>query len=227
METTAFYSYKGGAGRTALCTDAASVLAKQGKRVVVLDLDLDSPGLHYRIPRSVHSRTGVVDLLRKIVDSDRSPIERPPRNLLLIPAGHAPYPEYWAALGELRRLLRTSGSLLECVLELQARIAEELSADCLLIDCPSGISELGGVATLLADRVVCLTTGDQESTEGTVIAISEMKSAPRLDSQRNLSIEVVLMNNEPDLASAAETFGVPVSVPSVSPLGVKIGTASG
>ncbi len=41
-----FYSYKGGTGRTMALANTAWVLAANGKRVLVVDWDLESPGLH-------------------------------------------------------------------------------------------------------------------------------------------------------------------------------------
>ena len=44
METIAFYSYKGGVGRSLLVANAARFLGMLGKRVVALDLDFEAPG---------------------------------------------------------------------------------------------------------------------------------------------------------------------------------------
>jgi cellulose biosynthesis protein BcsQ len=41
-----FYSYKGGTGRTMALANVAWILAANGKRVLVADWDLESPGLH-------------------------------------------------------------------------------------------------------------------------------------------------------------------------------------
>src|SRR5580658_5977806 len=49
METVAFYSYKGGVGRSLLLANAARFLATLGKSVVALDFDLEAPGLHYKL----------------------------------------------------------------------------------------------------------------------------------------------------------------------------------
>src|SRR5436309_1062165 len=45
-ETVAFYSYKGGVGRSLLLANVAVILAQAGRRVVCVDLDLDAGGLH-------------------------------------------------------------------------------------------------------------------------------------------------------------------------------------
>lgn len=45
-KTIAFYSYKGGVGRTTALTHVAWILASRGKKVVVVDLDFEAPSLH-------------------------------------------------------------------------------------------------------------------------------------------------------------------------------------
>src|SRR6202008_3846708 len=41
-----FYSYKGGTGRSMALANVAFILASNGKRVLMLDWDLEAPGLH-------------------------------------------------------------------------------------------------------------------------------------------------------------------------------------
>lgn len=41
-----FYSYKGGVGRTIALIETAYNLADAGKRVLLLDLDVEAPSLH-------------------------------------------------------------------------------------------------------------------------------------------------------------------------------------
>ncbi|WP_437926377.1 AAA family ATPase [Sorangium sp. So ce291] len=50
----AFYSYKGGVGRTTAITHTAYELARSGKKVVLVDLDLEAPGLNdvFDLPKS-------------------------------------------------------------------------------------------------------------------------------------------------------------------------------
>ena len=40
------YSYKGGSGRTVASANLAAALAKNGKRVLIIDMDIEAPGLH-------------------------------------------------------------------------------------------------------------------------------------------------------------------------------------
>src|SRR5438874_11280472 len=41
-----FYSYKGGTGRSMALANFAWIMAASGKRVLVIDWDLEAPGLH-------------------------------------------------------------------------------------------------------------------------------------------------------------------------------------
>ncbi|MFL6203305.1 MAG: hypothetical protein ACJ76J_29415 [Thermoanaerobaculia bacterium] len=58
METLAFYSYKGGVGRSLLLANAARFLASLGKGVVALDFDFEAPGLHYKLGMRPIGRAG-------------------------------------------------------------------------------------------------------------------------------------------------------------------------
>jgi cellulose biosynthesis protein BcsQ len=43
MYTITFYSFKGGVGRTMALVNVAAELAKMGRKVLVVDFDLDAP----------------------------------------------------------------------------------------------------------------------------------------------------------------------------------------
>jgi cellulose biosynthesis protein BcsQ len=45
-EIISFYSYKGGVGRSMAVANVATLLAHRGRRVLVVDFDLEAPGLH-------------------------------------------------------------------------------------------------------------------------------------------------------------------------------------
>ncbi len=63
-----FYSYKGGTGRTMALANVAWILAASGRRVLVVDWDLESPGLHrFFLPfldeSTVSATPGVIDMI--------------------------------------------------------------------------------------------------------------------------------------------------------------------
>ncbi len=216
METVAFYSYKGGVGRSLLLANAARFLATLGKGVVALDFDFEAPGLHYKLgsshgqisSSSVVSAGGAVPYLIASTEGSAFP---PPFDmhivpvhvptdaggwLKLMPAGPAPHQSYWAAFkefGERLRLSDPSGRGFMALLDLQARIADELKPDYLLIDVRAGITEMGGVATtVLADTVVCMFVANQESLDGTLTVVEALKRTPRPANRNAIRIVPVL-----------------------------------
>jgi len=63
-----FYSFKGGTGRTMALANVAWILAANGKRVLIADWDLESPGLHrffqpFLNPK-VRERPGIINFIR-------------------------------------------------------------------------------------------------------------------------------------------------------------------
>lgn len=59
--TIAFYSFKGGVGRTTALTHIAWTLARRGRKVVVVDLDLEAPGLSSAFQSVKSPPNGIVD----------------------------------------------------------------------------------------------------------------------------------------------------------------------
>jgi len=122
MRTVVFYSYKGGTGRTLALANVARFATRAGKKVVVLDMDLEAPGLTYKLLPREHRQTrcrGLVgclletqqygevpqDLGEFILDIELHALPHLANVhggwLRLMPAGAVPSPNYF---GELRRL---------------------------------------------------------------------------------------------------------------------------
>src|SRR5262245_48747170 len=73
-----FYSYKGGTGRSMAMANIAWILACQGKRVLMIDWDLEAPGLHryfrpFLIDDELSSSEGLVDLIDRYATRVISP----------------------------------------------------------------------------------------------------------------------------------------------------------
>lgn len=76
-----FYSFKGGTGRTMALANVAWILAANGKRVLIADWDLESPGLHRFVQPFMetrdYDRPGIVELVRRyawaMVDAEIDP----------------------------------------------------------------------------------------------------------------------------------------------------------
>jgi len=114
MKTIVFYSYKGGVGRTLALVNVANRLAEFGKKVCIIDFDLEAPGLEYKYGNKIDVNsitTGIVDYIYKFtterdVDSIEKyaidiPMSPPQKNIHLIPAGNHDSGDYWKKLSRI------------------------------------------------------------------------------------------------------------------------------
>ena len=76
-----FYSYKGGTGRTMALANVAWILASNGKRVLSVDWDLESPGLHkffhpFLDESTVSATPGVIEIINDYASAAVDPRPR-------------------------------------------------------------------------------------------------------------------------------------------------------
>ncbi len=76
-----FYSYKGGTGRTMALANVAWILASNGNRVLSVDWDLESPGLHkffhpFLDESTVSATPGVIEIINDYASAAVDPGER-------------------------------------------------------------------------------------------------------------------------------------------------------
>ncbi len=172
-----FYSYKGGVGRTFVLANVAAVLARWGLRVLCVDWDLEAPGLHLYFKKLLDPPaplTGLLDVieahragaplpwrdhLRKAVLADATH----PIDLLCAGAGDDRYEGRVQAIRWEDLFARHElGVALE---QMRAEWCE--SYDLVLVDSRTGITDLGGICTiLLPDILVLLGTANRQSIDG-------------------------------------------------------------
>src|SRR5215469_17892299 len=75
MYTITFYSFKGGVGRTMALVNTAVELARRGRKVLLVDFDLEAPGLStYELLRSEKPHPGIVEYVTEFRRTHRSPL---------------------------------------------------------------------------------------------------------------------------------------------------------
>lgn len=184
MKTITFYSYKGGVGRSLALVNIATRLAEFGKKVCVIDFDLEAPGLHLKFPVSrgnlKRTNKGIVDyvydfsqkgILQKnikdfCVEVD---ISKSSKSLSLITAGNTDSKDYWMKLSSINwyDLIYENPNGLAFFLHLKEIIKKEIKPDFLLIDSRTGISEMSGITlSLLADEIVIVAANNKENLSG-------------------------------------------------------------
>jgi MinD-like ATPase involved in chromosome partitioning or flagellar assembly len=157
-----FYSFKGGVGRTTALVACAWQLARTGKKVMAIDLDLEAPGLGALF--EVKTNRGVVDLLvdhlaAGTCDLDGAVAERSPAlgadgdRVSIIPAGRleASYLEKLARLDFVSANppagTDADPSPIEQALQAILRaVFKQLKPDYILLDSRAGLHDLAGLS---------------------------------------------------------------------------------
>lgn len=166
-----FYSIKGGVGRSTAIAACAWKMAQLGKRVLVLDVDLESPGLSSSLlPEDRQPAYGITDwLVEDLVDHAEGilPDMVATSNLshdgeiYIVPAHGANPGEYVSKLGRVwMPKVKPDGSRESFSLRLQRMIAAleaRIEPDVVLIDSRAGIDEVASscVTDLGAHLVLC------------------------------------------------------------------------
>ncbi len=178
----AFYSLKGGVGRSTATAFAGWKLAQAGHSVLIMDLDLEAPGISTSVlPADARPEFGIVDWFVEdavgqgdsVVErmTARSPLSTGSRGELWVTPSHGHRPgEFVAKLG--RAFLDLSGP--SGVEPWQQRLGRLLAAveshrkpDVVLIDARSGFHDLASTAvTELADTVLLFAVGSEQTWNG-------------------------------------------------------------
>lgn len=175
MRTISFYSYKGGTGRTLLVANIGVYAARLGLSVVMVDHDLEAPGLAYKFMTTPESKPGVLEWL----SGGRQPeitdmVQEIPLTwrfneggrLQLIGAGPPPSNAYLRGVRMLQSTIFADDGRqgVAGMLTLQETIRRELNPDLLLLDARTGITNTNAITTrVLADDVVALTINSPSS----------------------------------------------------------------
>lgn len=210
-----FYSYKGGTGRSMLLANVALVLASRGARVLVIDWDLEAPGLHrYFAPLmddpELTDSPGIIDFLEDFVAAAHDMKDEGPRwfdryasldrvafsldlgtdegGIDFVPAG-AQGPMYAQRVTHFDWHAfyekLGGGVFIEAV---KANMRRDY--DFVLVDSRTGVSDTSGICTVqLPDAlVVCFALNQQNILGASAVAASVLNQ--RKDATGNPSIQV-------------------------------------
>ncbi|MBV7532723.1 KGGVGR-motif variant AAA ATPase [Chitinophaga sp. sic0106] len=185
MKTITFYSYKGGVGRSLALANIANKLAEFGKKVCILDFDLEAPGLHIKFGESIEKKSekgGIVDYIFEFITNFNVPesiidyvtkvniLNDPHKQVDLITAGDTTNKTYWEKLSQLNwnKLFYEEDSLgVDFFYNLKAQIEKQLIPDFLLIDSRTGITDIAGITmSILADEVALFAANNKENLDG-------------------------------------------------------------
>ena len=179
-----FYSYKGGVGRTLALANIGVLLAKSGKRVMLMDWDLEAPGLdrYFQpfLPDGFLPGQGVIHLLHQAMNGKEANWKAHVKEVVVSPSGALSNERYKLSVmpsgvsspdyaDKVRAFLwssflreREGGPILE-----EWRNEWKKEYDFVLLDSRTGITDTGGICTiLLPDFLVLTFTANEQSFEG-------------------------------------------------------------
>ena len=211
MYVTTFYSFKGGVGRTMALVNSGVELAKRGRKVLMVDFDLEAPGLDtFDAIKTRKSAPGIVDFVRKYLDTGQAPevdgyLQRCPGigddggELWLMPAGirKAAYAENFRGIdwGDLYE--RRDGFLLFEDLKEQWR--STVQPDHVFIDSRTGHTDVGGICTRqLPDAVAILFFPNEQNLTGLTKVVADIRSESEESPGKQIQLHFI-MSNVPDL----------------------------
>ena len=211
MYVTTFYSFKGGVGRTMALVNSGVELAKRGRKVLLVDFDLEAPGLDtFDAVKTKKTAPGIVDFVRKYLDTGQAPqvdgyLQKCPDvgddggELWLMPAGtrKAAYAEYFRGIdwGDLYE--RRDGFLL--FEDLKAQWKGTVQPDHVFVDSRTGHTDVGGICTRqLPDAVAILFFPNEQNLTGLTKVVADIRSESEESPGKQIQLHFI-MSNVPDL----------------------------
>jgi MinD-like ATPase involved in chromosome partitioning or flagellar assembly len=209
MYVTTFYSYKGGVGRTMALTNVAMLLAKTGKRVLVVDFDLEAPGIpSFEQFRQAEGRPGVVDYVCAFRDTGRAPdvsdFITPASDsvfLWVMPAGRSSQPGYAEKLYSIdwKDLYDNHEGFLMFEDMRNQWAAHDAKFDYVLIDSRTGHTDVGGICTRqLPNSVVVMFLPNEQNIDGLKPIVDAIEAQSRQPNHRWIDLHFCA-SNVPDL----------------------------
>jgi len=170
----AVHSYKGGTGKTLLSVNLSATLAKQGKKVVLFDLDFRAPSL-FAILNTPNTECWLNDYLNGTCDINRVLIDmsnKVPGNGKFFVGLANPSTEAIRDMSAKDRKweMRALGRLLS----LRNSLLNENGFDYIVFDTSPGLQYSSINAIVTADFVVVATTSDKSDVDGTRRMLREL-----------------------------------------------------
>lgn len=187
IETTSriisFYSYKGGVGRTIALIQTAYLLAKQGKNVLLLDLDIEAPSFYNIFKDDIKTEHGLVDYLYEDLYYDKKSISvsniisklnlELKGDIYVIPAGKNNI-SYVKKLEKLKEKRIYENKSIQNIIRETENIH---NIDYTFVDSRTGINNWGALSLIdISDEVMLFAYPNRENIEGIKLILDIIKN---------------------------------------------------
>lgn len=169
------HSFRGGTGKSNVTSNLATIIARSGKRVGVVDTDIQSPGIHvlfgleekrirYTLNDYLWGRCAIENAVYDVSDilQQKQKLFGRQGSVYLLPSS--------IKMSDISRILREGydARLLNDGLQ---NLVRRLKLDYLLIDTHPGINEETLLSIILSDVLVLILRPDKQDYQGTAVAV--------------------------------------------------------
>lgn len=175
------HSFRGGTGKSNLTANVAAQVALQGKRVAIVDTDIQSPGVHvlfgldgnsmeHTINQYLRGELPIKDVAFNVGENTGDVKGRKKlagKNLWLVPAS--------IEGSEISRILK-DGYDVNKLNEGLSELSEDLELDYLFIDTHPGLNEETLLSIVISDTLIIILRPDQQDFQGTAVTVDIAKS---------------------------------------------------
>jgi MinD-like ATPase involved in chromosome partitioning or flagellar assembly len=171
----AIHSFRGGTGKSNLTANLATTIAAQGRRVGIVDTDIQSPGIHAlfgldeeRMERSLNDYLWGKCSIEDVAYDMSATLQQAQREsgdsgaIYLIPSS--------IKAGEIARVLR-EGYDVELLSEGFQTLGSALNLDYLFVDTHPGLNEETLLSVTIADMLLVILRPDRQDYQGTAVTI--------------------------------------------------------
>lgn len=191
------HSFRGGTGKSNTSANVAALLAQQGRNVAVIDLDIQSPGIHviFGFEQDTAMRHSLNDYLwgdceLKDAAHDVTPGlgDDIPGRVWLVPSSMRP--------ADIARVMR-DGYDVNRLSEGFRKLVSDLSLDVLILDTHPGINEETLLSLAMSNALAIVLRPDRQDYEGTrvTVAVARKLGVPKM---------VLVVNKTPEVFDADE-----------------------
>ncbi|SFM33715.1 MinD/ParA family ATP-binding protein [Methanolobus profundi] len=160
-----FHSYKGGTGKTTFVGNLGVMLAQQGKKVCIIDTDVNGPGLHSLF--DIRYDKTLIDFLQGLCSADEVVYKYEDTDVYIVPSK--------ACEEDISAMFSTPGEAREKLLDLIKKTGDRMGIDHFLFDCSPGINRSSLLTMNIVDKAIIVSTIDIQDIRGTYV-LSSMAS---------------------------------------------------